>query len=207
MIEIGDFNRLSVQSMKYQNQTKINKVNSDELSHDKFHGNYLNQNLPVIIQSIPENWSAMQKWIKKSEANLSLDFDYLKREIPNHKVPIADCSKQHLNCHEKFEMNFYDFLDYWESLVKDVPNDNLWYLKDWHLRKYLPSYEFYETPHYFGSDWLNEFLIKTEQDDYKFVYMGPKGTWLEASSSKCISFTFHVFPFKDTTSLRCFFIL
>jgi len=32
----------------------------------------------------------------------------------------------------------------------------------------------YQTPKFFSSDWLNE---TSEGDDFKFVYMGPKGSW------------------------------
>lgn len=43
----------------------------------------------------------------------------------------------------------------------------------------FPSYKAYETPVYFKSDWLNEFWDKRSDvsDDYRFVYMGPKGSW------------------------------
>ena len=39
--------------------------------------------------------------------------------------------------------------------------------------------EVYTLPSYFGSDWLNEVWAWREDvcDDYKFVYMGPTGTW------------------------------
>lgn len=38
---------------------------------------------------------------------------------------------------------------------------------------------FYSTLDYFKSDWLNEVwqLRQDVQDDYRFVYMGPRGTW------------------------------
>lgn len=39
-----------------------------------------------------------------------------------------------------------------------------------------PDDEAYKTPEYFTSDWLNEFC-ENQDDDYRFVYMGPKGTW------------------------------
>lgn len=39
-----------------------------------------------------------------------------------------------------------------------------------------PQYKAYETPECFKSDWLNEYCEHLE-DDYQFVYMGPKGTW------------------------------
>lgn len=35
----------------------------------------------------------------------------------------------------------------------------------------------YETPSYFAVDWLNEYWITKEKDDYRFVYIGPKGSW------------------------------
>ena len=43
---------------------------------------------------------------------------------------------------------------------------------------------FYITLDYFQSDWLNEtWLARSDvQDDYRFVYMGPKGTWYECTS-------------------------
>ena len=43
----------------------------------------------------------------------------------------------------------------------------------------FPHYKAYETPIYFKSDWLNEFWDQRMDvtDDYRFVYMGPKGSW------------------------------
>ena len=43
----------------------------------------------------------------------------------------------------------------------------------------FPEYRSYEVLDYFQSDWLNEWYDQNDQcfDDYRFVYMGPKGTW------------------------------
>jgi len=43
----------------------------------------------------------------------------------------------------------------------------------------FPDYPFYSTPTYFQSDWLNEFWDSRMDcsDDYRFVYIGPKGSW------------------------------
>jgi len=43
----------------------------------------------------------------------------------------------------------------------------------------FPDYPFYSTPIYFQSDWLNEFWDSRTDcaDDYRFVYIGPKGSW------------------------------
>ena len=47
----------------------------------------------------------------------------------------------------------------------------------------FPDEKWYETPIFFQSDWLNEFLSEEgweagkKNDDYKFLYIGPKGSW------------------------------
>ena len=52
-----------------------------------------------------------------------------------------------------------------------------------YISRAFPNYQAYSTPIYFQSDWLNEFWDTlagqddSGQDDYRFVYMGPKGTW------------------------------
>lgn len=41
----------------------------------------------------------------------------------------------------------------------------------------FPEHDVYTTPVYFSSDWLNEYWDAIAVDDYRFVYMGPKGSW------------------------------
>lgn len=41
----------------------------------------------------------------------------------------------------------------------------------------FPEHHAYTTPIYFSSDWLNEYWDTLDVDDYRFVYMGPKGSW------------------------------
>lgn len=43
----------------------------------------------------------------------------------------------------------------------------------------FPEHNVYTTPVFFTSDWLNEYWDTLEVDDYRFVYMGPKGSWSE----------------------------
>lgn len=43
----------------------------------------------------------------------------------------------------------------------------------------FPEHNVYTTPVFFTSDWLNEYWDTLEVDDYRFVYMGPKGSWCE----------------------------
>lgn len=119
--------------------------------------------------------------------NGNVNFEYLQNKIPDCKVPVSDCAVQYYNSHIKTEISFHTFLDYWknkryegEKNGYDTDDDSdgpELYLKDWHLKKDMPEYNFYTVPQYFGSDWLNEYCIDKNKDDYMFVYMGPKGTW------------------------------
>lgn len=73
------------------------------------------------------------------------------------------------------------YIDYWIDYRNcNYPNNMpLLYLKDWHCIKTNSNISIYEVPKFFASDWLNEFYIAQPNlnDDYMFVYMGPKGTW------------------------------
>ncbi|KAB1281418.1 JmjC domain-containing protein 4 [Camelus dromedarius] len=44
-------------------------------------------------------------------------------------------------------------------------------------RKDSSAEDVFTLPVYFSSDWLNEYWDVLDVDDYRFVYMGPSGTW------------------------------
>lgn len=158
----------------YDKIQEIEKVSHTELNYNEFFSNYMLTNRPLIIAGIATDWHCSRHWIESSN---TVNFTYLKQKIPTSNVPVADCSRQYQNSHVKADMDFYEFLDYWEVDIKTQRAAERLYLKDWHLRNEMPDYQFYQTPNYFGSDWLNEYLLASGKDDYRFVYMGPKGTW------------------------------
>ena len=45
------------------------------------------------------------------------------------------------------------------------------------FKNFPGSVEVYETPMYFAVDWLNEYWMQGNKDDYRFVYIGPQGSW------------------------------
>lgn len=56
------------------------------------------------------------------------------------------------------------------------------YFSETHVAHFIflrafPEQDVYTTPVYFSSDWLNEYWDAIAVDDYRFVYMGPKGSW------------------------------
>ena len=99
------------------------------------------------------------------------------------------------NAQECHEESFGEYLAYW----KGDRNEGVRYLKDWHFHRLVRDhYTAYSTPPFFSSDWLNEWweggkgmggdsrLENVEEDsdrrrdegnDYRFLYIGPKGSW------------------------------
>ncbi|XP_052864490.1 2-oxoglutarate and iron-dependent oxygenase JMJD4 homolog [Anopheles cruzii] len=138
-----------------------------------------------------ENWECFIHWIDRSVNPSQLDVQYLKSKLPNLSVPVADCETQRYNAHEKIEVKLYDFLDSWQS-TSETSKRSRYYLKDWHLRSMVPEYAFYETPHFFASDWLNEYLLDQGLDDYRFVYLGASGTWTAFHADVFGSFSWSV---------------
>ncbi|XP_058452243.1 2-oxoglutarate and iron-dependent oxygenase JMJD4 homolog [Malaya genurostris] len=168
---------------------EIKRFRAKDISYEKFFRYFLQTNTAVILTSIANTWECYQQWVTRDCTEVdNVDVSYLKARIDNVSVPVADCGKQHYNAHEKTEMNFFDFLDYWKNCGPERTGSKL-YLKDWHLCRELPEYKFYQTPIFFASDWLNEFLIDRNLDDYMFVYIGIKDTWTSFHADVFSSFS------------------
>lgn len=197
-LEVANLRRAPSKSFPLIQRDTIERYSCKALSYNDFYWNYMNANWPVILTEVSNDWECVSKWlIATDNSQTTIDFNSLKRNMTNCRVPVVDCRKKYFNSHQRKEMNFHDFLDYWQlkngNPLMDVENDvndnhltekmteDLFYLKDWHLRAQLKDNEkeFYQVPIHFTSDWLNEYLLTEGQDDYRFVYMGPKDTWYE----------------------------
>lgn len=157
-----------------ENVEIIERFHTQQLSYDDFFRKFMVKNVPVVIAGIADQWDCIN-WTNDG----SIDFNYLRTKIDvKLHVPVANCNKSYYNAHEKRNFTFDEFLTYWNDRInRSNDQQDVLYLKDWHLRREQPEYEFYKTPLYFASDWLNEYCTETNGDDYRFVYMGPKGTW------------------------------
>ncbi|GBM26022.1 JmjC domain-containing protein 4 [Araneus ventricosus] len=146
-----------------------------DVSYEYFFINYLKANKPCLISSsVTMNWKSRLEWVS---ADGQPDFKFLERNFGSAIVPISDCDSREYNSQCKEDMLFKDYLNYWQALKHDTKDESrCLYLKDWHFQRLFPNYQAYKTPKYFTSDWLNEYC-ETQKDDFKFVYMGPKGTW------------------------------
>ncbi|XP_065123773.1 2-oxoglutarate and iron-dependent oxygenase JMJD4 [Paramisgurnus dabryanus] len=148
-----------------------------EIPYTKFFKNYLIPNHPCMFsKKFTEDWNCRKNWVTDEGKP---NFQRLLHEFDEAPVPVANCNAKEYNSNPKQIMSFKEFIQYWREYIQNghsSPKGCL-YLKDWHLHRNFPDHNNYKTPIYFSSDWLNEYWDTIEVDDYRFVYMGPKGSW------------------------------
>ncbi|XP_059551801.1 2-oxoglutarate and iron-dependent oxygenase JMJD4 isoform X3 [Myotis daubentonii] len=149
----------------------------DSFSYTDFFKRYLLPNVPCVFSSaFTEDWGSRKHWVTPSGKP---DFDYLLQNYGDVVVPVANCGVQEYNSNPKEHMPLKDYISYWKEFIQrdhSSPRDCL-YLKDWHLCRYSSAEGLFTLPVYFSSDWLNEYWDTLDVDDYRFIYMGPAGTW------------------------------
>ncbi|XP_010248583.1 PREDICTED: jmjC domain-containing protein 4 [Nelumbo nucifera] len=175
----------------------VEKVNGKELSYSEFVKRYLEKNQPVVLTGLMDDWKACRDWVYE---NGNPNLHYFSAHFGKSRVQVADCGSKEFTDQKRVEMSVSEFIDHWLKLPKEdgsysnrQGNDQtVLYLKDWHFVKEYPDYVVYTTPLFFRDDWLNIYLDghpmhrdphnyqKTNEincSDYRFVYMGAKGTW------------------------------
>lgn len=164
-----------------QNDSKLGSIDvvPADISPSVFYDRYLLANRPCVLDAqTTHTWKSRRCWVTPDGKP---DYEYLKEHFGSAVAPVADCNVKHYNSQMKQDMTLTEYLSYWHEYREKGYPDNMdcLYLKDWHFNRVFPDYLAYETPAVFHSDWLNEFWSTREDasDDYKFVYMGPKGSW------------------------------
>jgi len=163
-------------------------VEDQSLSSEAFCGKYMARNEPVIIKGLLEEWRAWKEWrsappqqeqLDRSgssahgrELDASIAFDHLRKNFGMSKVCVAQCNNKDFSDQKRVEMTLEEYIRCWQ----DGMAEGL-YLKDWHLPKEYKSYKAYEVADHFADDWMNLYADETSTDDFRFCYMGPKGTW------------------------------
>ncbi|OIT04870.1 PREDICTED: jmjC domain-containing protein 4 isoform X1 [Nicotiana attenuata] len=177
---------------------RVEKVNGRELSYGEFAEKYMAQNQPVVLTGLMDDWRACKDWVSP---NGKPNLHFFSTHFGKSKVQVADCGTREFTDQKRIEMTVSEFVDHWLHLSSADNGDNsdsgvagrsLLYLKDWHFVKEYPEYIAYRTPLDFSDDWLNFYLDKFRMhndpdtyserneiscSDYRFVYMGAKGTW------------------------------
>ncbi|XP_009618730.1 arginine-specific demethylase JMJ20 [Nicotiana tabacum] len=177
---------------------KVEKVNGREVSYGEFMEKYMAQNQPVVLTGLMDDWRACNDWVSP---NGKPNLHFFSSHFGKSKIQVADCGTREFTDQKRIEMTVSEFVDHWLCLSSANNGGNsdsgaaarsLLYLKDWHFVKEYPEYIAYRTPLDFSDDWLNFYLDKFRMhndpdtysegneiscSDYRFVYMGAKGTW------------------------------
>lgn len=160
-------------STNIDNTKNIIRFDKNDLSYNDFFKEFMSQNKCCIVQNITESWGASNSWITGGDIN----FNYLRTQYGSFSVNVYNCCEREFNSQKSYDTIFSNYLDYFESSCHGAEScDKLDYLKNWHLQLKTDN-NFYNVPIYFASDWLNEYYIECLNDDYRFIYMGPKNTW------------------------------
>ncbi|XP_024635274.1 2-oxoglutarate and iron-dependent oxygenase JMJD4 isoform X2 [Medicago truncatula] len=209
---------------------EIEKVNGKELNYSEFVERYMDKNKPVVLTGLMDHhWRACTDWVTPDgKPNLQFFFNH----FGSSKVQVADCDTRDFTDQKREEMLVSDFLERClevEGSAVQCSNENgecngdsvsVPYLKDWHFVKEYPEYVAYITPTFFCDDWLNLYLDNFRMNthsgsdqqnkeiccsDYRFVYMGVKGSWtpLHADVFRSYSWSANVCGKKRWNAKSC----
>uniref|UniRef100_A0A2P2ICK6 2-oxoglutarate and iron-dependent oxygenase JMJD4 n=2 Tax=Hirondellea gigas TaxID=1518452 RepID=A0A2P2ICK6_9CRUS len=154
------------------------RITSD-VSYNVFFREFMEANIPCIIsKSLTQDWTAKKDWVSE---NGTPNVEHFATHYGSYEVPVANCGQKHFDSQQKKTLILQDYINYWkhERNTDTEADSKCLYLKDWHFVKAFPEQKVYTTPQFFASDWLNEFWEgrKDASDDYRFVYLGPRGSW------------------------------
>nr|XP_031359996.1 2-oxoglutarate and iron-dependent oxygenase JMJD4 [Lonchura striata domestica] len=150
---------------------------ADSFTYSDFFRDYLIPNHPCIFSAkFTEDWGSRKNWVTWDGKP---NFEHLLQKFGEAVVPVANCDVKEYNSNPKEQLPFKEYVEYWREYIRNGYRSSrgCLYLKDWHLSRAFPEQDVYTTPVYFSSDWLNEYWDAVAVDDFRFVYMGPKGSW------------------------------
>ncbi|XP_069503184.1 2-oxoglutarate and iron-dependent oxygenase JMJD4 [Ambystoma mexicanum] len=146
-------------------------------SYSLFFKRYLLPNRPCVFSAkFTNDWGSRKRWVTQDGRP---NFDHLLKKFGKTIVPVANCDVKEYNSNPKERIPLAEYICYWREYIQNnyCSSKGCLYLKDWHMYREFPEQDDYKTPVFFTSDWLNEYWDAIAVDDYRFVYMGPKGSW------------------------------
>ena len=153
-------------------------------TYETFFLDFLVKNEPALVEGLIDLWP-MKKCSKEggwlNETGNEVDMDHLIKLYGNETV---HCQLSPTN-NTKVQLPFSEFANQWKNTntthppeppdTPDIPVAPI-YLKDWHPFIIPGSEHMASIPDLFQDDWFNEFLPTKRNVDYRFVYLGRKGT-------------------------------
>ncbi|CEG39140.1 Uncharacterized conserved protein, contains JmjC domain [Plasmopara halstedii] len=141
-----------------------------KLSYDNFCTRYMACNRPVLLRNVTPTWfPGTRKWHNEH----SINYTHFKEHYGTALAPVASGEVAEYGAKDRQTMKVVDY-------VNQIENGTVGkkYLKDWHFVHAFGS-DIYDTPPFFKDDWLNWWWDHKEnsKSDYRFVYIGPAGSW------------------------------
>ncbi|KDD75597.1 hypothetical protein H632_c599p0, partial [Helicosporidium sp. ATCC 50920] len=169
---------------------QVQRINASDLSIDAFVENYLIPGVPVLISASTRDWAACREWVN-SDGSPNVDALASKYGASRVRATRMDFEAAYGEDDIKL-MTLSEYVRWWKAREHHDGENPAWYLKDWHFASEYPSAQMYACPRYFEEDWLNGWLddcaakaraessgdseSSAESQDYRFVYLGPRGT-------------------------------
>ncbi|KAL3933115.1 MAG: hypothetical protein SGPRY_000429 [Prymnesium sp.] len=160
-----------------------------EVSAQEFFRLHLSTNTPALLHGLTHHWEAMRAW-SSPDGTPNLDH-FLRSPMVDSVVPVdllpRDGSGSGYGEAKRLHIPMREFARRWsEATAEPAPERPLPYLRDWHFARDFPAEAAaaYSPPPPFGLDWLNEWWATARAaqsdepaDDFRFVYIGPAGSW------------------------------
>lgn len=156
------------------------------------------------------NGMNMKKYYYYYKANI----EFLEQHFGDAVVTVTDTALHHEGNGPCKDIKFSEYCSWWKERAlrthhcDDTGYEEMWYLKDWHFADMFPEYQAYKIPHFFRDDWLNEWfdhlaeasgvlstehvLARNKVSDYRFVYMGPAGSFTPLHTDVLMSHSWSV---------------
>ncbi|TYJ98523.1 jmjC domain-containing protein 4 isoform X1 [Cucumis melo var. makuwa] len=181
---------------------EIDKVNGKGLSYKEFVERYMEKNKPVVLTGLMDDWKACSDWVDENgQPNLS----FFSTHFGKSRVQVADCGTREFTDQKRVEMSVSEFIDQWckEPIPENglgsnngLTDESVLYLKDWHFVK---VYRMHRDPDSYQEN------DEISCSDYRFVYMGAKGSWtpLHADVFRSYSWSANVCGKKQWNMKAC----
>ena len=179
----------------------IPTIHYKSLSYAAFFRDFLSTNNPVVIESkcvdsLPHqtddfvdsdtwiDWRIKSEWVKQNPNYCEINKSHLTDHYGDAIVPVMEIGPE--GNRDYVEMSLRDFLFNHMNRDEDDKDSNQgldlssvgFYLKDWHFVNSFPEINpIYKNPIIFTEDWLNYYCDYKGIQDYRFVYLGCKGTY------------------------------
>ena len=171
-----------------QNPPVVETIDCTAITPQEFRIQFHHRNIPCILRGLDQTSfrSVMDQWLHPDG---TIHREWFRQELGAETVvPLRQSAKGDLDedgrameCRTK-HVPLQEWIEY---LIHVKDQEELWYLKDWHLLQELLGHavaskrskqNLYHCPEYFQYDLLNNMLVKCTKGDYRFCYWGPSNS-------------------------------